>query len=120
MSGKIGGLKMSEVTILKRDFDCFEELSTGYPYREWLKEHKYSYNIHTQAKYILEMNDKHNWNMGYTGWVNSNKSWLEKVKNGDSLRTIISVISITKLNNSDMEDALLTKRPLHYESGDDD
>lgn len=111
---------MSEVIILKTDSAIFMDLGSGYPYATWCEQLNQADNVHSQAKYILEMNEVHKWNSWFTGWVNTNKGWLRKVANGYSLRTIKKIISITTLNKSHMEEALLTGESLPYEKGGND
>lgn len=111
---------MSEITILKADSDVFMDLASGIPYKDWCSLRNCNDNIHSQAKYILFNQSMNGWNSWFTGWVKTNKDWLQRVANGDSLRTIKKIISITTLNQSSMEEALLTTESLQYEKGGND
>lgn len=111
---------MSEITILKRDMNIFNDLTSGRPYKVWCAENEYEDSIHTKAQYILEMNINHTWNKGFSHWVDSNVGWLNKVSKGYSLRIIMHTISVVRFNDSDVSKPILSSEPLSYESGDDD
>lgn len=111
---------MNEITILKKDMVVLNDLASGYLYKDWCKENKHEENIHTKAQYILEVNANREWNKWVSEWVNFNKDWLVKVKDGYSLRIIMYTISTVKFNDSDIEKPLLTNEPLSYEGGEYD
>lgn len=111
---------MSEITILKADSDVFMDLGSGQPYETWCNLRNYNDNVHSQAKYILFNQSMQGWNSWFTGWVKTNEDWLQRVADGDSLRIIKKIISITTLNQSCMEEALLTCESLSYEKGGND
>ena len=111
---------MGEVNILQKDSDVFMDLANGMPYEDWCSLRNYADNVHSQAKYILFKQSMRGWNSWFTGWVKTNEDWLQRVADGDSLRIIKKIISITTLNQSCMEEALLTSESLLYEKGGND